>query len=66
MAIDAFIAQCALGPLILYMHDFGWPIGMRIATAHPERIAGLIFQNTTISREGWDPAPEILRADRRP
>jgi pimeloyl-ACP methyl ester carboxylesterase len=56
MAIDAFIAQRAPGPVILYMHDFGGPIGMRIATAHPDRIAGLIFQNTTISREGWNPA----------
>ncbi len=55
MAIDAFIAQCAPGPLILYLHDIGGPIGMRIATAHPERIAGLIFQNTTTSVEGWNP-----------
>jgi pimeloyl-ACP methyl ester carboxylesterase len=54
-AIDAFIAQCASGPVILYMHDFGGPIGMRIATAHPERIAGLIFQNMAISVEGWNP-----------
>jgi pimeloyl-ACP methyl ester carboxylesterase len=53
--IDAFIAQCAPGPLILYLHDIGGPIGMRIATAHPERIAGLIFQNFTISVEGWNP-----------
>ncbi len=37
------------------MHDIGGPIGMRIATAHPERIAGLIFQNFTISVEGWNP-----------
>jgi pimeloyl-ACP methyl ester carboxylesterase len=28
---------------------------MRIATAHPERIAGLVFQNFTISIEGWNP-----------
>jgi pimeloyl-ACP methyl ester carboxylesterase len=54
--IDAFIAQRAPGPVILYMHDIGGPIGMRIGTAHPERIAGLIFQNTTISQEGWNPA----------
>jgi pimeloyl-ACP methyl ester carboxylesterase len=54
-AIDAFIAQCAPGPVILYMHDIGGPIGMRIATAHPERIAGLIFQNMTTSVEGWNP-----------
>jgi pimeloyl-ACP methyl ester carboxylesterase len=54
-AIDAFLAQYAPEPFILYMHDFGGPIGMRIATAHPERIAGLIFQNLTISVEGWNP-----------
>jgi pimeloyl-ACP methyl ester carboxylesterase len=53
--IDAFIAQRAPGPLILYLHDIGGPIGMRIATAHPERIAGLIFQNFTIAVEGWNP-----------
>jgi len=52
--IDAFIAQRAPGPLILYLHDIGGPIGMRIATARPERIAGLIFQNFTISVEGWN------------
>ena len=35
MAIDAFIAQRAPGPLILYLHDIGGPIGMRIATPTP-------------------------------
>jgi len=55
MAIDAFIAQRAPGPLILYLHDIGGPIGMRIAMAHPERIAGLIFQNFTTSVDGWNP-----------
>jgi pimeloyl-ACP methyl ester carboxylesterase len=53
--MDSFIAQCAPGPVILYMHDIGGPIGMRIATANPDRIAGLIFQNFTISIEGWNP-----------
>ena len=55
VAIDAFIAQRVPGPLVLYLHDIGGPIGMRIATAHPERIVGLIFQNFTISVEGWNP-----------
>ena len=54
-SIDAFIAQRVPGPLIMYLHDFGGPIGMRFAMAHPERIAGLIFQNFTISVEGWNP-----------
>jgi pimeloyl-ACP methyl ester carboxylesterase len=53
--IDALVAQRAPGPLILYLHDIGGPIGLRIAMAHPERIAGLIFQNFTMSVEGWNP-----------
>src|SRR5262249_28670383 len=55
MVVDAFIAQRTPGPVILYMHDIGGPIGMRIGAAHPERIAGLIVQNFTISVEGWNP-----------
>jgi pimeloyl-ACP methyl ester carboxylesterase len=55
MVIDAFIAQKAPGPVVFYMHDIGGPIGLRIATAHPERIAGLVFQNFTIAVEGWNP-----------
>ena len=53
--INELIAQCAPGPVILYMHDIGGPIGMRIATDHSDRIAGLIFQNFTISVGGWNP-----------
>jgi pimeloyl-ACP methyl ester carboxylesterase len=59
MAIAGFIHQRARDPVILYMHDLGGPIGIRIAMAHPERIAGLIFQNTVISVEGWN--PDILK-----
>jgi pimeloyl-ACP methyl ester carboxylesterase len=36
---------------------------MRIATAYPERIAGLIFQNFTIAVEGWN--PERLKVYKR-
>jgi pimeloyl-ACP methyl ester carboxylesterase len=53
--VDGFIAQRVVGPFILYLHDIGGPIGMRIAVAHPERIAGLIIQNFTMSVEGWNP-----------
>src|SRR5580765_1172064 len=36
--LAGFIAQCATGPVILYMHDIGGPIGLRFAMAHPDRI----------------------------
>jgi pimeloyl-ACP methyl ester carboxylesterase len=55
MVIDAFIAERVPGPVILYLYDIGGAIGLRIAMAHPERIVGLVFQNVTISREGWNP-----------
>jgi pimeloyl-ACP methyl ester carboxylesterase len=53
--IDTFISERTTGPVILYLYDIGGSIGLRFAIAHPERIAGLIFQNMTISREGWNP-----------
>jgi pimeloyl-ACP methyl ester carboxylesterase len=55
--IDAFIFTHASGPVILYMHDIGSPIGMRVATAHPEQMAGVIFQNASIfSPDAWSSA----------
>jgi pimeloyl-ACP methyl ester carboxylesterase len=52
--VDAFVERYVPGPLVLYLHDIGGPIGMRIATSRPDRIAGLIFQNFTMSVDGWD------------
>jgi pimeloyl-ACP methyl ester carboxylesterase len=42
--------------LIVYMTDFGGPVGMRMAVSHPDWISGLIFQNANISLDGVDPA----------
>jgi pimeloyl-ACP methyl ester carboxylesterase len=54
--VDDFVAQQHLTKYILYMQDFGGPVGMRIALKHPEQVAGLIIQNTPVSLDGWDPA----------
>lgn len=53
--IEHFVEQLGAKKLILYMQDLGGPIGMRLATEHPEWISGLIFQNTPISVAGWNP-----------
>lgn len=58
--IERFVARAGHGKIILYMQDFGGPVGMRLAVRHPEWIAGLIFQNTPVSLDGW--APERLAA----
>jgi pimeloyl-ACP methyl ester carboxylesterase len=37
---------------VLYMHDYGGPIGLRIASAAPERVRGLVVQNANAYMEG--------------
>lgn len=58
----------------VYLHDYGAPVGLRLATAHPERVEAFIVQNGNVYRAGlgekwakiseyWqDPAahPEVL------
>jgi pimeloyl-ACP methyl ester carboxylesterase len=36
----------------LYMQDFGGPVGLRIAAAHPSWISGLIVQNANAYQDG--------------
>lgn len=54
--MDGLLIQLKAKKYILYMQDFGGPVGMRLAIKHPKQIAGLIIQNTSISIDGWAPA----------
>ncbi|MBB93131.1 MAG: alpha/beta hydrolase [Rhodobacteraceae bacterium] len=51
--MTAFVENLGLADYTLYMQDYGGPVGMRLALAHPERVSGLIFQNATVHVEGW-------------
>lgn len=53
--MEQFMLERVKGPAILYMQDLGGPVGMRIATKHPDWVSGLVFQNTPISLTGWNP-----------
>ncbi|GAD87123.1 alpha/beta hydrolase [Nocardia asteroides NBRC 15531] len=46
----------------LYIQDYGAPIGLRIASAHPERITALITQSGNAYLEGFTPFWEVLFA----
>lgn len=37
---------------VLFMQDYGAPVGMRIATAQPDAVQGTIFQNGNVYEEG--------------
>jgi len=56
---DSFLNKVGAEQYTLYMMDYGAPIGFRIASAHPERVQGLIIQNGNAYDEGlrdfWNP-----------
>ena len=49
--LNAFVEKLGLERFVLYLHDFGSPIGARLAIMQPERIAGQIIQNGDIPYE---------------
>ncbi|MBB4228756.1 alpha/beta fold hydrolase [Rhizobium mongolense] len=63
-AIEAFIDTLGLTRVILYIFDFGAPVGMRIATRRPELIAGLIIQNGNCYDAGLSEAAKRLMSAR--
>jgi pimeloyl-ACP methyl ester carboxylesterase len=46
----------------LYIQDYGAPIGLRVASEHPERVTGLIVQNGNAYVEGFTPFWDLLFA----
>jgi len=53
--IADFTKTLELENYTLFMQDFGGPVGFRLAHADPEKIDGIIIQNTTIHAQGWNP-----------
>ncbi|WP_425961246.1 alpha/beta fold hydrolase [Rhizobium nepotum] len=49
--LNAFVEKLDLDRFVLYLHDFGSPIGARLAIMKPERIVGQIIQNGDIPYE---------------
>lgn len=49
--LDAFVRQLGISRFALYLHDFGSPIGTRLAIKAPERVAAIILQNADIPYE---------------
>ena len=52
LTISRFIDALGLKKLSLYLHDYGGPIGFRIAAQRPELIEALIVQNANAYNEG--------------
>ena len=57
--IGDFVEQIGLERFVVYVFDYGAPVGFRLALRYPERISGLISQNGNAYVEGlsadWAP-----------
>ncbi|MFF4350755.1 alpha/beta fold hydrolase [Streptomyces sp. NPDC001530] len=65
-----FTEQLGLKEYALYIQDYGAPIGLRLALAHPERVTAIITQNGNAYEEGlgseaWAPVRALI-AERTP
>src|SRR5437899_3544876 len=57
--IDGFTQAIGLGRHAMYVFEYGAPVGLRLALAHPERVTAIISQNGNAYEEGlsqgWNP-----------
>jgi pimeloyl-ACP methyl ester carboxylesterase len=60
--IDRMTEKLGLAHYVLYMNDYGGPVGFRLAVKHPDRVRAMIVQNAVSSDEGLGPAWGIRRA----
>jgi pimeloyl-ACP methyl ester carboxylesterase len=50
--MNALLEQLRIDRYVLYLQDYGGPVGFRIMTAHPERLRALVIQNANAYKEG--------------
>jgi pimeloyl-ACP methyl ester carboxylesterase len=57
--VEAFTEKIGIKRYAIYIFDYGAPVGLRLALAHPERITAIISQNGNAYEEGlsegWNP-----------
>ena len=52
---NRLLEQLGIDRYVLFMQDYGGPVGFRIALAHPERVQAIIVQNANAYEEGLGP-----------
>ena len=66
--IGSFTETIGLDRFAIYVFDYGAPVGLRLALAHPERITAIISQNGNAYEEGlsdvWNPIQKYWKEPR--
>jgi len=56
--VSGLLEQLNVQSYILYMQDYGGPVGFRLFAEHPEAIKGFVVQNSNAYMEGVGDAPK--------
>jgi pimeloyl-ACP methyl ester carboxylesterase len=59
-SVKGLIDHLGLNSYVLYMQDFGGPVGFRIFAERPGQIAGFVIQNTNAYMEGVGDMPRQI------
>jgi pimeloyl-ACP methyl ester carboxylesterase len=60
--MNDFAQSIGLSRFVLYMQDYGGPVGFRMALSHPDRVHAIIIQNAVAHVEGLAPSRNFLQA----
>jgi pimeloyl-ACP methyl ester carboxylesterase len=53
--VDRLLESIGVDRYALHVHDYGAPVGFRLALRHPERVTGIVSQNGNAYDEGFTP-----------
>ncbi len=63
--VDELLQQIRVPNYVLYVMDYGAPVGFRLFAKHPERVRGFVIQNGNAYSEGlkefWDPLKQYWK-----
>ncbi len=60
--VDHLTDKLGLTRYVLYLNDYGGPIGFRLAVQHPERVRAIVVQNAVANEAGLGPAWDARKA----
>lgn len=61
-SIEQFTDALKLDRYVLFMADYGGPVGFRLAMARPDKVKGIVIQNAVAHEEGLGPLWETRKA----
>jgi pimeloyl-ACP methyl ester carboxylesterase len=59
--VDQLTVKLGITSYVLFMQDYGGPVGFRVALAHPERVRAIIIQNAVSHEQGLSPLWDARR-----